>query len=43
MDAWVSHAGIFKATIKFNEPVQVAWVNGSGDHVPLGRFDLEPL
>ncbi|KAI0710861.1 hypothetical protein C8Q76DRAFT_623714 [Earliella scabrosa] len=43
IDAWVSRAGIIKATIKLNEPVQVAWVNGSGDHVPLGRFDLEPL
>ncbi|RPD70056.1 hypothetical protein L226DRAFT_261105 [Lentinus tigrinus ALCF2SS1-7] len=43
MDAWVSHAGIFSATIKFNEPLQVAWVNASGDQVTLGSFSLDPL
>ncbi|RDX40651.1 hypothetical protein OH76DRAFT_1365915 [Lentinus brumalis] len=44
MDAWVSHAGIFSpATIKFNQPLQVAWVNASGDQVPIGSFPLSPL
>ncbi|RPD54538.1 hypothetical protein L226DRAFT_261326 [Lentinus tigrinus ALCF2SS1-7] len=43
MDAWVSHAGIFSATIKFNEPLQVAWVNTSGDQVTPGSFSLDPL
>ncbi|RPD52770.1 hypothetical protein L227DRAFT_646291 [Lentinus tigrinus ALCF2SS1-6] len=43
MDGSVSHGGIFSATIKFNEPLQVAWVNASGDQVTLGSFSLDPL
>lgn len=43
MDGWVSHAGIFKASLKFNQPLQVTWVNSSGDHVPLGSFPLDKL
>ncbi|TBU46075.1 hypothetical protein BD309DRAFT_663805 [Dichomitus squalens] len=43
LDSWVSHASIFKATIKFNEPLSVAWYNASGDRVPIGAFQLEPL
>ncbi|RPD57468.1 hypothetical protein L226DRAFT_588694 [Lentinus tigrinus ALCF2SS1-7] len=43
MDASVSLGGIFSATIKLNEPLQVAWVNASGDQVTLGSFSLDPL
>ncbi|KAI8977823.1 hypothetical protein BD414DRAFT_466746 [Trametes punicea] len=43
MDGWVSHAGIFKSTIYFNEPLTVSWVNGSGDPVRLGSFTMQPL
>ncbi|KAI0739355.1 hypothetical protein C8Q80DRAFT_1123812 [Daedaleopsis nitida] len=42
MDAWVSHAGIFSATIKFNQPLSVAWVN-NGEQIPIGSFSLDPL
>ncbi|KAI0773181.1 hypothetical protein BD413DRAFT_603560 [Trametes elegans] len=43
MDGWVSHAGIFSATIDFKEPLSVAWVDSSGDEVPLGSFQMESL
>ncbi|KAI0668274.1 hypothetical protein C8Q78DRAFT_1081656 [Trametes maxima] len=43
MDGWVSHAGIFSATINFVQPLAVAWVNGSGSTVSLGSFQMNPL
>ncbi|KAI9066059.1 hypothetical protein FKP32DRAFT_1566723 [Trametes sanguinea] len=43
MDGWVSHAGIFKATINFNEPLTVTWVPSSGDPETLGSFTMQPL
>ena len=43
LSSWVSHAGIFTATIKFNQPLSVAWYNASGARVPIGAFQLQPL
>ncbi|CDO73852.1 hypothetical protein BN946_scf185016.g9 [Trametes cinnabarina] len=43
MDGWVSHAGIFKATINFNEPLTVTWVPPSGSPETLGSFTMQPL
>ncbi|KAI0643298.1 hypothetical protein C8Q79DRAFT_1012595 [Trametes meyenii] len=43
MDGWVSHAGIFSATINFVQPLAVAWVNASGSAIPLGSFQMNPL
>ena len=43
VNAWVSHAGIFPATIKFNEALTISWTNGTGSQVPLGSFFLMPL
>ena len=44
MDAWVSHAGIFSATITFTQALQVAWVNSStSPPIPIGSFPLTPL
>ncbi|KAM5540830.1 hypothetical protein V8D89_005474 [Ganoderma adspersum] len=44
VNAWVSHAGIFPATIQFNEAVTIAWTNSTGHgQVPLGSFFFMPL
>ena len=43
LDAWVSHAGIFSATITFKEALAVSWYNASGIPIPIGTFQLEPL
>ncbi|KAI0354382.1 hypothetical protein OH77DRAFT_1404952 [Trametes cingulata] len=44
MDGWVSHAGIFSAKIKFNEPLSVGWVNTTtGAVTHLGSFPMSEL
>ncbi|TBU23049.1 hypothetical protein BD311DRAFT_704566 [Dichomitus squalens] len=43
LNAWISHGGIFSATVKFNEPIAVLWTNSKGDQVQLGSFLLDPL
>ncbi|KAF8586733.1 hypothetical protein K439DRAFT_1631457 [Ramaria rubella] len=42
----VTHTGIFNAKIAFTEPIQVAWISGTGSSsnvTPLGNMSLEPL
>ena len=43
LSSWISHAGIFTATIKFNQPLSVAWYVASGARVPIGAFQLQRL
>ncbi|KAI0660249.1 hypothetical protein C8Q70DRAFT_914138 [Cubamyces menziesii] len=44
MDGWVSHAGIFKATIDFPEALAVDWVNTTtGAAIHLGSFPMARL
>ncbi|KAI0063538.1 hypothetical protein BV25DRAFT_1915044 [Artomyces pyxidatus] len=42
MNGWVSHTGIFDATIAFTQPLNVSWLDGS-DEVPIGSFTLQQL
>ena len=43
LDSWVSHAGIFAATIKFTKPLTVSWYDTPGHMVEIGSFSLDPL
>ncbi|TFK75313.1 hypothetical protein BDN72DRAFT_885777, partial [Pluteus cervinus] len=43
MSGFVSHTGIFKATIHFDEPIQVSWVENSTAVTPLGEMTMDDL
>ncbi|OBZ73242.1 hypothetical protein A0H81_06855 [Grifola frondosa] len=42
MDGWVSHTGIFSASIKFPQPLNISWIDGDNE-IPIGSFPLQTL